>query len=321
MTAPATSPAAQPATTPSEGGAATPTSAPAPKTASTPSTPAPAPSSAATARTEGTPDTPSQDSGRVSTPDPEALRAHLRSMSADDLIDLSPDLKRAVDGRIGSLAHTQAQTLAQHMVQQELERREDMRDDASVDALLSKVRSNDVDAYAAIEEIERIRAKRAAKAGQAEETNRAVEAQNQVVQAVWRETDSMIEGFFRTLPVEVQRKLSAKKYPGGPGEARLAFLKEAAEDMATHREGTAIGDRVEREVARRMAEAEKAIQSQKLADAAGREPSVDTSAGTPAHGALTVTEWAENAANRSWRIANKPRINAALKAGVALTPV
>lgn len=280
------SPAPTTSTTPS----ATAVGSPAPSTAPSQATAAP-PESAANgtgAEAAEAPTQPSWRDGLLTDSDrEEALKELIESTDSDRLIK-QPKLA----GLLGDLAEKRARVKEAEIEKRITERQEQAR--------LRQLRDEDPYAYA--QEHKRVEDE----AAKAESDN----AQHQRTLVVWaQDINNEIAELAQSLPPEIVKRLSSKKYDGTLGQGLRAYVSDIIEGSKEAWTAEA-KEKFKTDML-------PALRKEALAKLNGNEDDSvsDTGTGSSTGGALGQDEWQRNGKDRIWRQANKARINDALKNG------
>lgn len=276
---------------PAQAASAAPKATPAAATSpSTESSQAPAATDESTANgLEGqateTPTQPSWRTEMLAADRDEVLKELLESTDSDRLLK-QPKLS----GLLGDLAEKRARAKELEIERRVTERQEQAR--------LRKLRDEDPYAYA--QEHKR----QETEAAQAESTGE----EHQRTLVVWAtDINNEIGELAKTLPAELIAKLSTKKYEGTLGQGIRQYMTdiiEASKEAWT----TEAHAKFTKDIL-------PTLRKEALAKINGAEESVDTGSGSAPAGALTQAEWARNGNDRTWRQANKARINEALGRG------
>lgn len=209
--------------------------------------------------------------------------------TAIDSVDVKELLKHPrIAGTLGDLAQRRTREERAKWEAEVSERVEKARLDA--------LRDNDPAQY--VEEVKRLEAER----------QKAADSQA----ALFKDFDETLNEMFTTLPKRDQEELAGKTFGEG-----FAGRKAALKEFATRIAKAEAADVSSKDRAKWEKEREAAIRKELLAELNGKEPAPDTGGGAPTPGALTWDEFNRNKNDRSWRLANRERVNQL----VASTPV
>jgi hypothetical protein len=241
---------------------------------------------------EGTPAQPSWRDALLTADRDEVLKELIESTDSDRLIK-QPKLA----GLLGDLAEKRARAKETEIEKRILERQEQHR--------LRTLRDEDPYAYAQEQKRQEDEATSA----------KALGEQQQRTLAVWAsDINSEIASLAQTLPEDIVKRLSTKKYEGTLAQGLRAYVTDII-DGSKEAWTAEAQEKFKRDML-------PALRKEALAKLNGNaeESPTDSGGGSAPAGALTQDEWQRNGSSRAWRQSNKDRVNEALSRG-AIRPL
>jgi hypothetical protein len=153
--------------------------------------------------------------------------------------------------------------------------------------------------------------------------NQAQEKAQQEQTAQYRTLDGILKSVWEALPTPVRTSLSGRTWDAGhPGLSRQAYLADMLGELQKHASTTGAQELFDKELPRRLRDAEEGLRKDMAAEGNRDAPRLDTGAGAPPPNGAAVSQSEWNRAKsqgrpefRAWRAANKDRINRGLSEG------
>ncbi len=215
--------------------------------------------------------------------------AAFENADPDEVLSRIPAFKRKFDGLVGTHAQRQAQQIAQQQIEAQrgalMAQAQQTATETAENERLKRL--HDEDLFTWDQERQKV------------EQRRQMEAQQRLIQqapaiAAFRnmvEYDKQVmEPMFRRMPLDAQKRLEGKQYPGDGYESRRAAMEEMMQEIAAEnvrQERTAW----EKAHAVEMAAIRANARQDTLAEMNGDQP-IDTGAGSVSGGVPTPSEWA-----------------------------